>query len=83
MNLCLFDLDHTLLPLDSDHAWGEFVVALGWADGPEQRRANDASMRSTRMARSTSRRTSSSPPAHGAGARPPSRRQPTIASCAS
>ncbi|ABM95974.1 HAD family hydrolase [Methylibium petroleiphilum] len=42
MNLCLFDLDHTLLPLDSDHAWGEFVVALGWADGPEQRRANDA-----------------------------------------
>ncbi|WP_428420042.1 HAD family hydrolase [Methylibium sp.] len=42
MNLCLFDLDHTLLPLDSDHAWGEFVVALGWADGPQQRQANDA-----------------------------------------
>lgn len=41
MNLCLFDLDHTLLPLDSDHAWGEFVIALGWADAVEQRAAND------------------------------------------
>jgi len=28
MNLCLFDLDDTLLPLDSDHAWGEFVIRL-------------------------------------------------------
>ena len=42
MNLCLFDLDLTLLPLDSDHAWGEFVVSLGWAKGPEQRRQPDA-----------------------------------------
>ena len=25
-NLCLFDLDDTLLPLDSDHAWGEFMI---------------------------------------------------------
>lgn len=32
MNLCLFDLDHTLLPLDSDHEWGEFMVRVGWAD---------------------------------------------------
>ena len=32
MNLCLFDLDETLLPLDSDHAWGEFVIRLGWVD---------------------------------------------------
>ena len=23
MNLCLFDLDDTLIPLDSDHAWGD------------------------------------------------------------
>ncbi len=30
MNLCLFDLDETLVPLDSDHAWGEFVIGLGW-----------------------------------------------------
>ena len=27
-SLCLFDLDDTLLPLDSDHAWGEFVIRL-------------------------------------------------------
>ena len=42
MNLALFDLDHTLLPIDSDHAWGEFVIALGWVDGAEFRRGNDA-----------------------------------------
>ena len=30
--LCLFDLDHTLLPIDSDHAWGEFMISLGWVD---------------------------------------------------
>ena len=35
MNLALFDLDGTLLPIDSDHAFGEFMVALGWADGDE------------------------------------------------
>ena len=40
--LCLFDLDHTLLPLDSDHAWGEFVVRLGWVDEAGFRRRNDA-----------------------------------------
>jgi len=41
MNLCLFDLDDTLLPLDSDHAWGEFMVRLGWVDGDAFRRRND------------------------------------------
>ena len=41
-SLCLFDLDHTLLPIDSDHAWGEFVTTLGWADAAEFRRRNDA-----------------------------------------
>lgn len=30
--LALFDLDHTLIPLDSDFAWGEFTTALGWTD---------------------------------------------------
>ncbi len=40
--LCLFDLDDTLLPLDSDHAWGEFVVRLGWVDEVEFRARNDA-----------------------------------------
>jgi len=42
VNLCLFDLDDTLLPLDSDHAWGEFVIRLGWVDEAEFRRRNDA-----------------------------------------
>ena len=41
-NLCLFDLDHTLLPIDSDHAWGEFVIDLGWVDAARFRAGNDA-----------------------------------------
>ena len=40
--LTLFDLDHTLLPIDSDHAWGEFMVELGWVDGAAFRAGNDA-----------------------------------------
>lgn len=42
MNLCLFDLDETLLPIDSDHAWGDFVTRLGWVDGAAFRSGNDA-----------------------------------------
>ncbi len=41
MRLALFDLDGTLLPIDSDHAFGEFMVRLGWADGEAFREAND------------------------------------------
>lgn len=41
LQLTLFDLDHTLLPLDSDHAWGEFTSRLGWTDSAEFRRLND------------------------------------------
>ncbi len=41
-NLCLFDLDHTLLPLDSDHEWGEFMVRVGWADAENFRQRNDS-----------------------------------------
>jgi HAD superfamily hydrolase (TIGR01490 family) len=40
--LALFDLDGTLLPIDSDHAWGEFMVALGWVDAASFRSGNDA-----------------------------------------
>ena len=40
--LALFDLDGTLLPIDSDHAWGEFMVALGWVDAAAFRSGNDA-----------------------------------------
>ena len=39
-SLCLFDLDHTLLPIDSDHAWGEFMIAIGWVGAEEFRRGN-------------------------------------------
>jgi HAD superfamily hydrolase (TIGR01490 family) len=42
MKLTLFDLDGTLLPGDSDHAFGEFLVAQGYADGERFRARNDA-----------------------------------------
>lgn len=32
MKIALFDLDHTLLPLDSDFAWGEYTTQIGWTD---------------------------------------------------
>ncbi len=41
MKLALFDLDHTLLPLDSDHAWGVFTTTLGWTDPVDFGRRND------------------------------------------
>jgi HAD superfamily hydrolase (TIGR01490 family) len=40
--LALFDLDHTLLPIDSDYAWGEFTQAIGWTDRVEFKKRNDA-----------------------------------------
>ncbi len=42
MNLTLFDLDSTLIQADSDHAFGEFMVAIGWVDAEAFRRRNDA-----------------------------------------
>ena len=41
MNLALFDLDHTLLPIDSDYAWGVFTTRIGWTDPVEFARRND------------------------------------------
>ncbi len=41
MKLALFDLDHTLLPIDSDHTWGEFTTELGWNDPVHFRQRND------------------------------------------
>jgi HAD superfamily hydrolase (TIGR01490 family) len=41
MNLALFDLDHTLLPIDSDHEWGQFLVRIGAVDGAVFARRND------------------------------------------
>ena len=40
-NLTLFDLDHTLLPLDSDYSWGEFTTQIGWTDPVEFKQRND------------------------------------------
>jgi HAD superfamily hydrolase (TIGR01490 family) len=42
MKLALFDLDHTLLPLDSDQSWGEFTLQLGWVDEATFRQRNNA-----------------------------------------
>jgi HAD superfamily hydrolase (TIGR01490 family) len=41
MNLALFDLDHTLIPTDSDHEWGRFLVGLGIVDAEMYQREND------------------------------------------
>ena len=41
MKLALFDLDHTLLPIDSDYSWGVFTTTIGWTDPVEFRRKND------------------------------------------
>ncbi|GAB3404796.1 HAD-IB family hydrolase [Massilia agilis] len=40
-NLALFDLDHTLLPIDSDYEWGQFLVRIGAVDAAEYARRND------------------------------------------
>jgi len=43
--LALFDLDHTLLPLDSDYQWADFLARTGRAGDPDQaRRRNEALM---------------------------------------
>ena len=41
-NIALFDLDHTLIPFDSDFEWNEFTIKLGWRDGVAFRQANEA-----------------------------------------
>lgn len=42
MNLALFDLDHTLLPIDSDHGWARFLGEIGVIDGASHQKTNDA-----------------------------------------
>lgn len=39
--LVLFDLDYTLLPIDSDYEWARFLVRAGVVDGAEYERRND------------------------------------------
>ena len=41
MKLALFDLDNTLLPIDSDYAWGEFSQQIGWTDPVSFKARND------------------------------------------
>ncbi|WP_043319467.1 HAD family phosphatase [Microbulbifer sp. HZ11] len=41
MQLAIFDLDNTLIGGDSDHAWGEFLVARDCVDGERFRSEND------------------------------------------
>ena len=40
--IALFDLDHTLIPFDSDHAWGEHTITLGWRDPIDFKQRNQA-----------------------------------------
>lgn len=42
MKLSLFDLDHTLIPTDSDYEWGVFTTTLGWNDAADFSRRNEA-----------------------------------------
>lgn len=41
MTLALFDLDNTLIAGDSDHLWGEFLVAEALVDSTHYRAEND------------------------------------------
>ena len=39
-NLALFDLDHTLIPIDSDYEWGQFLCRIGAVDAEQFSRRN-------------------------------------------
>lgn len=41
MKLALFDLDHTLLPIDSDFEWGQFLCRVGAVDAEQFKRRNE------------------------------------------
>lgn len=41
-SIAFFDLDHTLLPIDSDQTWGDFTVALGWVSATDFKARNEA-----------------------------------------
>lgn len=38
--LALFDLDHTLIPIDSDYEWGQFLCRIGAVDAEQFARKN-------------------------------------------
>lgn len=39
--IALFDLDHTLLPIDSDFTWTRFTNAMGWTHPEEVEKRNE------------------------------------------
>lgn len=39
-DIALFDLDHTLIPIDSDYEWGQFLCRVGAVDAQEFARRN-------------------------------------------
>lgn len=41
MRLAIFDLDHTLLPFDSDKSWNQFLIDAGVVDADQYQRRND------------------------------------------
>ncbi|GHC18692.1 HAD family hydrolase [Aidingimonas halophila] len=45
MSLAIFDLDNTLISIDSDHAWGEFLLEQGAVDPVAYRDANERFLR--------------------------------------
>jgi|TARA_B100000700_G_scaffold129286_1_gene144862 HAD superfamily hydrolase (TIGR01490 family) len=45
LSLAIFDLDNTLIGIDSDHAWGEFLLEQGAVDPVAYREANERFMR--------------------------------------
>ena len=55
--IALFDLDHTLLTLDSDEAWVEFLIEEGTLDRSEFERANHDLVARYRAGQATSRLT--------------------------
>lgn len=40
-HLAIFDLDHTLIPIDSDYQWGQFLIDLGLTDAALHKAQND------------------------------------------
>nr|WP_220128045.1 HAD family hydrolase [Halomonas kenyensis] len=42
--MAIFDLDNTLIAIDSDHAWGEFLLEQGAVNAEAYREANDRFM---------------------------------------
>ena len=40
-HIALFDLDHTLLPVDSDYEWAAFLIDLGIVDATAHKQKND------------------------------------------